>query len=201
VHIVKNPLILSETWRWDRDTDKFVDLRSSPPTRHPVSSFAAKVAVYEARVREWFLDLAQEYVNRGESPADYVALSIALAYVEGVEQYCQGTSTPQGQAGNWFKASALRIFPAAAPNAVNRLWKEGRCGLFHCGFPDGRTYLSHGYTQALAINNGDLQINPRLFVDGVCADFTAYVTALRASPTANLGQRFEQLWDHRWENS
>jgi hypothetical protein len=72
--------------------------------------------------------------------------------MEGVEQYRQGKSTPETLASQWFKKSAQRILPKVAPEAINRLWKEARCGLFHCGFTEGQTYLSHDYRQALAIN-------------------------------------------------
>jgi hypothetical protein len=201
VYKMTDKLILSETWRWDKDTDELIDVSSEPPTRYPASSFDAKVAVYEARVREWFLDLAQSYVAGGQSRADYVALSIALAYIEGVEQYRQGRKTPKAQAGAWFKASAQRIFPAVSADAIDRLWKEARCGLFHCGFPEGRTYLSHDYRQAIAIKQGDLQIDPLRFIKAVVSDFTAYVKELRASHNEDLRRRFEKLWDYRWHNS
>ena len=199
--VVENPLILSETWQWDKDTDEFIDCGSDPPIRHPASSYSAKVKVYEARVREWFLSIAQDYVGKGETSSDYLVLSIALAYIEGVEQYRRGMSTPQGKAGKWFKNSAKRIFCTSSQDALDRLWKECRCGLFHCGFTDGRTYLSHGYAQAISINGLELQINPLLFVEAVCNDFTTYVNSLQHRKVCELSKNFEKLWDYRWESS
>ena len=197
----KNPIILSESWRHDVETDELIDLRANPSERHPTSSYCAKVRVYESRVREWFLNIAQDSVHQGESPADYLALSISLAYIEGIEQYRQGQSTPNGKSRKWFMESAIRIFPAASPEALQRLWNDCRCGLFHSGFTDGRTYVSHGYEQPLAIVGGELEVNPRLIVEAVCEDFSRYIDLLKHRTDTALCANFEKLWDYRWENS
>jgi len=199
--VVKNPLIICESWRWDENTDELIDITADPHKKYPASSYDAKVQVYESRVREWFLDIASNYVNSGENPSDYLALSIALSYIEGVEQYRRGISTPQRKSGEWFKNSAKRIFPTSSESAINRLWKECRCGLFHSGFTDGRIYLSHGYDQPIAIVGADLQVNPKFFIEAVCNDFTNYVDSLHSKKDAGLMDNFVKLWDHRWENS
>jgi hypothetical protein len=193
-------LIVSEKWRWDKNTDELINIGSEPPTRHRASDFEAKVAVYAARVREWFLDVARDQVANGKSAADYVAVSIGLAYIEGVEQYRQGKSS-KSRSRKWFKSSAKRIFPAVPEDAIERLYENARCGLFHCGFTDGRTYLSHDYSQAIALNQDELQINPSLFIKAIDSDFTDYVKALLDSNDRELRHRFEKLWDQRWENS
>ena len=54
---------LSEKWQWDPNDDVLIDLSTVPTTRWPASSLDAKIAVYEARVREWFLGLALSYVG------------------------------------------------------------------------------------------------------------------------------------------
>ena len=194
-------LAISENWQWDEANDEFVDYSSTPPTRHSTTSFDAKVAVYEDRVRKWFLEVAQTMVANGQAREDYLALSIGLSYIEGVEQYRQGKNTPDGQAGNWFRAGAKRIFSSVPDKAIERLWKEVRCGLFHSGFTNGRTYLSHGFSKAIAIEQDDLKINPALFIKAVASDFSSYVDKLRDSTNADLRQTFENLWDERWENS
>ena len=75
-------------YRWHRDTSEIEDTRNG--TRRADSDYSAKVDVYEDRVRWWLLEIAQGYTEKGESPADYVVLAIALSYLEGVEQYRQG---------------------------------------------------------------------------------------------------------------
>lgn len=194
-------LSVSENWRWDEVRNEFIDFRENPPVRHPATSFEAKVAVYESRVREWFLDVAQAMVANGKAREDYVALSIGLAYIEGVEQYRRGKITPRGKSGDWFKRSTKQIFSNVSEEALKRLWEEVRCGLFHSGFTDGCTYLSHSYAQAIAINQGNLQINPARFIETVISDFSSYVSKLRDSNNLILRQNFITLWDQRWEHS
>lgn len=185
---------------WHEETDEFLNTRTR--RRYRATSFEGKVSVYETRVREWFLDIALGLVSGDDdSPGDYTALSIALAYIGGVEQYRRGTKTPNTQSGNWFKASAKRVLPGVSNEAINRLWVEARCGLFHSGFTDGLTYLSHDVAQALEIDQGKLLINPRKFVEATVSDFSTYVDELRAAPHGELGVNFQRLWDHRWENS
>jgi hypothetical protein len=196
-----DPVKVSETWQYDEDDDVLIDCSTSPTTRYPASCLLAKIGVYESRVRDWFLGLADSYVAEEPSRSDYVALSIALAYIEGVEQFRQGQDTPMSQSGNWFKASAARIFPNAPDKALDRLWREARCGLFHSGFTDGRTYLSHKCKDAIAIIGEDMEINPRLFVNAVLDDFSTYVSELRAAPNSDLSLRFESLWDLQWKRS
>ena len=166
-------LTVSETYLWDEQTDELIDRNTMK--RFPASSFDMKVNVYETRVREWFLDVAVGHVSKGEAPGDYAALSIALAYIEGVEQYRRGKKSPSNQSGNWFRASAERIFPCVSKEAINRLWMEARCGLFHTGFTDGPTYLSQSAAQAMEINQGELLINPHKFVEATVSDFGKYV--------------------------
>lgn len=192
-------LIVSEKYLWFEKTKEFVNKYDA--TRFSDSSYIGKVNVYEDRVRSWFLDVAVAHVAKGQSPADYVALSIALAYIEGVEQYRQGSETPSKSAGKWFQSSAKRIVPAATKKALERLWKEARCGLFHSGFTNGPTYLSHAYSGAIEISQDRLNINPEKFVVAVTDDFNTYISQLRANPEDPLGKNFVKLWDIRWENS
>lgn len=194
-------LSVSEHLRWDETNNELVDFRSVPPARYSAASFEAKVAVYEDRVRTWFLEVAQTMVANGQAREDYVALSIGLAYIEGVEQYRQGKSTPIRLANNWFKTSAKRIFAAVPEEVIERLWKEVRCGLFHSGFTDGRTYLSHDFSPAIAIIQDKLEINPARFITAVASDFSLYLEHLRDPDNEDMRQRFIKLWDHRWENS
>jgi hypothetical protein len=134
------------------------------------------VDIYDDRVRTWFLDLAVRQTAAGSAPSDYVALSIALAYLEGVEQFRGGRKQP---AGERFKSSAKRVFPAAPPDAIDRLWTAVRNGLFHFGFTEGPTLISHDYDEALAISGRYLTINPARFVKPVVNEGLRFVEALQ----------------------
>ena len=188
--------IVGEHFWWIRATSEIEDIRDE--SRRPDSDYAAKVDVYEDRVLFWFLNVARAHVANGSAPGDYVALSIALAYIEGVEQYRQGKPTPRGDSGRWFKAGVLRAFPVATEDAVNRLWDAARCGLFHDGFTRGPTIVSHGPSNAIAVAGNYLRINPERFVSGVIQDFENYVQLLRGDPSAPAAVRFAAVWDDQW---
>lgn len=197
---------VSKNYLWHEKDRQFEDLRTK--ARQGDSEFSAKVDVYEDRVRTWFLDWAANLVHKdliddGISPGDYVALSVALAYIEGVEQYRRGGEPRQGQNRDWFLASARRIFPAACEKAIKMLWKSTRCGLFHSGFTQNRVYVSHvHYSEALEKTaDGELHIDPARFVQLVLEDFDAYVQELRANPSGEAAKQFKKVWDKRWESS
>jgi hypothetical protein len=93
--------------------------------RRSDSLYEAKVDVYEDRVQTWFLDWAANLVNQENFAGDYVALCVALAYIEGVEQYRRGTDRPpEGMVGKWLQDSATRILPGAPQPAIDRLMME-----------------------------------------------------------------------------
>lgn len=196
---------VSKNYLWHGNMCEFENLRTHE--RRGDSVFAAKVDVYEDRVKTWFLDFAkhlveEDMVDDGVSPGDYVALSIALAYIEGAEHYRQGQEPDSRQSGAWFKASVKRMLPTVCDDAIDMLYKSARCGLFHSGFTTDRVYLSHvHYTQALELTEGKLQIDPARFVALVMKDLDAYVHELRSNPSGEDAKNFEKLWDERWENS
>ena len=190
--------IVGEHFRWIKATSEIEDARARDGSRRSDSEYSAKVDVYEDRVRYWFLDIAKSHLANGSAPGDYVGLSIGLAYIEGVEQYRQGKPTPRKQSGQWFKASARRLFPLADDQAVNRLWGAVRNGLFHSGFTKGPTLLSHDRPDAIAISGHYLIINPTRFVDVVIEDFKSYIDVLRDNPSGDEAAKFVALWDNQW---
>lgn len=196
---------VSKNYLWHERDHEFENRNTHE--RRSDSSYEAKLDVYEDRVKTWFLDFAERLVGKdmiddGISPGDYVALSIAIAYIEGVEHYRQGKKPKDRESGKWFEASVKRMLPTADDEAIKMLLKSVRCGLFHTGFTTDRVYLSHDhYTQALELTEGKLQIDPARFVQLVLEDFDAYVRELRASPSGKNAKKFIKLWDERWENS
>jgi hypothetical protein len=155
---------VGEHFQWHAATDEVEDLRDH--TRRRASEYSAKVDVYEDRVRHWFLGVAQRLIANGPDPADYVALAVAVAYLEGVEQYRRGSVAPAGQRGQWFQDGAARVFAGTDGATLARLWRAVRCGLFHSGFTEGPILLSHNEPTALrAAPDGFLHINPVRFVE------------------------------------
>jgi hypothetical protein len=188
--------IVGQHFRWIRATSEIEDLRNG--SRRPDTDYSAKVDVYEDRVMFWFLDVAKAHVANGSAPGDYVALSIALAYIEGVEQYRQGKPTPRAKSGEWFKAGARRVFPLADAEAVDKLWDAARNGLFHDGFTRGPTLVAHDPPDAISVNDNYLRINPARFVAGIIQDFEVYVRLLRADPSGVAATNFTKVWDDQW---
>ncbi len=193
-------IIVSENYLWI-ESEKIIRAIKNPDIFYPESSIEGKIKVYEDRVNNWFLRLAQQMVET-KSPEDYIAVSVAISYIEAVEQYRQGKETPNNKSGEWFKKSAKRIFSTSSSYAIKRLWEEGRCGLFHCGFTNGKTYLSHDGRKALEVKGERLEINPKKFVEAVVNDFNEHIKELYISkPDSDVIKKFLELWDTRWKNS
>lgn len=195
---------VSKNYLWHMKDCQFEDRRTG--VRRNDCEYEAKVDVYEDRVRTWFLDWAANLVHTdrvddGVSPGDYVALSVALAYIEGVEQYRGGGKSGLGSQA-LFEASAIRILPTESHDAIPMLYVTTRCGLFHTGFTEDKVYISHNYSRALELRaDGELRIDPARFVGLVLKDFEEYVQDLRADRSSELAQQFEKLWDQRWATS
>lgn len=197
-------LTVSKNFRWYEQEKKFRDVRTD--ALRSDSDYEAKLDVFEDRVQGWFLDCSTSLLGQSNFAGDYVALSVALPYIEGVEQYRQGSDTPEYQAGAWFRRSAKRILAPASTEEIAMLYRSARNGLFHSGFTTGRVYLNYDVPTALSLmrtpeKTSELRINPRLFVRSVDKDFSAYVEDLRRSSSSQAAKRFEKLWDERWKNS
>lgn len=188
--------IIGEHFLWIAATSEIEDRRDG--SRRPDTAYDAKVDVYEDRVLFWFLDIAKSHVSHGTAPGDYIALSIAIAYIEGVEQYRRGERTPQHKSGEWFKSGVRRIFPKASGDAVDRLWSAVRNGLFHNGFTTGPTLVAHDQIDVLAIRGRHLVIDPARFVGAIIRDFSSYVGTLRADPSGSMAANFSTVWDDQW---
>jgi len=193
-------LYVSKNYRWDEDRCEFWHIGNK--LRRSDRLYEARVDVYEDRVKTWFLEPAATLLGREDYAGDYVALSMAVAYIEGVEQYRRGDETPRGDSTAWFKASAKRIFSKADDDALKMLWESVRVGLFHSGFTTDRVYLNRDQAEALTLTaDRVLRINARLFMQSVMKDFEDYISNLRSYPVGTLAQNFESLWEQWWENS
>jgi hypothetical protein len=201
----KTITIASENYSWDKETEEFIDTaRGEGFARTHESDYYIRVKVYEDRVMNWFLNLAKDMVKK-KDPHDYIALSVGLAYIEGVERYRRG-ATPQEKdekSGDWFKEGAERIFGKKPKDkAVKLLYDGARNGLFHTGFTDLKIYLSHDVSEALEYSNDKrLDINPKLFIDAIIKDFELYIQELYKGPTSDKGKNFIEFWNKIWERS
>lgn len=70
------------------------------------SAFETKVAIYEDRVRGWFLDCAARL--QADHNAGFVVLMVAVAYLEGNEQYRRG-STSNKKSEKYFVSAHSKV--------------------------------------------------------------------------------------------
>lgn len=187
---------VSQNFVWYSATEQFEDRRTGQLLND--SAFVGKLAVFEDRVKTWFLDVALQECGPKPSQGDYVALSVALAYVEGIEHYRRGASAPSGRARTWFLSSARRVLKNAEDRALQELWRSVRCGLFHSGFTEGPTLLTRDRDESLWVVDSTLHINPRSFVESAVSDFNDYVDCIRSAEDSELARNFTTLWDERW---
>lgn len=189
---------IGENYEWCEKSAEIVH-KTTGCRRHD-SDYSAKVDVYEDRVKGWFLDVVTPYVIPESSPGDYLAVMVALSYIEGVEQYRKGEDSKSSSC-RCFKVSSCRIFPEASEEAIDRLWRDVRNGMFHDGFTKGPTLLSHDGRLAICIENKYLRINPMLLLKGVIDDFKQYIAQLRETPDSSLARNFSNHWDTHWKNT
>lgn len=218
------PLLLAESWFLDPDDEDYaIEVTPQGEQRSRALDYDTSVRIYEARVRDWFLNVARGQVARGLQVTDYQAVATACAYIEGVEQFREGlkgrddprrkdqSGGPRGlKSERLFDAGAARIFVGTPPDLVDKLFGWVRCGLFHAGFTDGPVHLSYDGVAAIEWKPDPTQtdsqrkamtIHPRLFVEKVCQDFDGYLQDLRDPTKQALRQNFEIRWKHLWENS
>jgi hypothetical protein len=128
-----------------------------------------KILVYEDRVTGWFLNygrMLQEHHN-----AAFVVLQVALAQVEGIEQYHRGESS-EGQSSDFFRSGLKKIFSLTDADDP-WLWdfyRFVRCGLFHDGMTRPRVLIENRFPRALEFDGKCIRISPNKFLDAVIGE-------------------------------
>lgn len=194
------PLFVSETHKFN-ESDKTIIYKDG--SIKPYDNIDIKIEIYEARVKEWFLDVAGNLLkletSPGMSPGDYASVMIALAFIEGIEKFRCGNEINSSRFT--FKKSAEKIFPNMSSETINRLYGETRCGLFHSGFPDGKIYLSREKNLPIYTEDKKIFINPLKFIERITEYFNNYITELKNPYNENAREKFESLWDKLWKKS
>lgn len=158
------------------------------------NSISDKVYIYERQVNEWFISRANSLIQRKRN--DFVVLMIAVAYIEGSEQYRRGQSS-QGQSKKFFRYGVQRIFGFQEDMSYNidTLYTHLRCGLFHNGMSGDAVVLSRKFKTAVSFpNRGTVDINPRLFLKAVVEDFRSYIVQLQDETCTELRAKFDRMF-------
>ena len=158
---------------------------------------AAKIGVYEDRVKGWIIEQA-EFVAKN-SGSGFAELLIILSFFEGHARYLP--DSPSGS-GRRFKHVVKKVFPnlehlAIASRVLKYLWEDGRCGLYHGGITGDKITIS-GRGYAIAVlkedNNYRLDINPGRFVKSVKEYFESFIRELRVKDNKVLRRHFFSIF-------
>jgi hypothetical protein len=64
------------------------------------------------------------------------------------------------------------------------LYRGLRCGLYHAGMARPQVWVSRTTPEVYSVTCGDITVNPRIFVEGLCDHFGMYVQELRRESRA-----------------
>ncbi len=167
-----------------------------------INDIKTKIIVYEDRVKNWFLQIAENLKKDNE--AGFVILSIAIAYIEGNQQFRDGKSS-HNQSKKFFIRGMRRIFDKAnVPEPILKSYYDQiRCGLFHDGMTKKNVVISGDFPSPISYTgnqngqNSVIRINPHKFSDKIKEDFEKYISELKSD--TELIKNFETRW--RLENA
>ena len=153
-----------------------------------------KIYIYQRQVNDWFLNVAENLIKHKNKNKGFVVLMICLSYLEGVEQYRQGTSS-NNKSAQFFKQAIHRIYPQKfSNNQLSLLYKEARCGLFHDGMTRSRIILNNSFQEGILINNGDIKISPSKFLNDIKRDFQTYLETIKNTKNQRERDNFNLMY-------
>ncbi|MFW6173781.1 MAG: hypothetical protein ACOC5T_08555 [Elusimicrobiota bacterium] len=150
-----------------------------------------KIKIYERQVKEWFLNRATRLL-RGENNG-FIVLMICLSYLEGVQQYREGTYS-NWQSKQFFVDAIERLYPGEySHDDLKDFYKQARCGLFHDGMTRSKVIYNYGFDSPLRFA-GDLtiEVNPKMLLEDIKSDFNGYIEELKRSN--NLRNIFDRMF-------
>jgi len=153
-----------------------------------------KILVYEDRVTGWFLRYGRMLQEHHD--AAFIVLQVALAQVEGIEQYRRGESS-EGQSGDFFRSGLKEIFSLTNADDpwLKNFYRFVRCGLFHDGMTAPRVFIENRFPHALEFDGKYIRISPNKFLDAVIGYFEKYVAQLKDPANKELRETFRKKYD------
>jgi hypothetical protein len=152
-----------------------------------------QIKFYEDRVNGWFLGIAKK-LSEKENEAGFVVLSLAIAYIEGNQQYREGKLSHR-KSKSFFIKGMRRIFDKenVPKRILEDFYDQVRCGLFHDAITKKNVSISGMYPDPVRNINGKILINPHKFLDKVIEDFNKYILSL--SYDKKLRNNFQKRLD------
>ena len=167
--------------------EKYENIRLNP------DNLDDKILIYERQVNGWFLDRATKIVKSDDTA--FVVLMICASYIEGVEQYKQGTNS-DGRSKRVFVQSVQSIYPNEnfSDNDIGNLYSALRCGLFHSGMVDGRIIVDNNFNSSLNFGGDYIGINPEKLLLDIKKDFKNYISRLKDRNEQTLRENFDRMF-------
>jgi hypothetical protein len=164
------------------------------------------ITIYEDQVRGWFFDHATN-LERVTDHAGLVTLLIVLSYVEGHAIFYKGEHS-RNKSKEFFREAFIAIFGlsdnAMRNDAVDELYDQMRCGLFHTGMTREKVRISNGYPLPVRVEmnstNKDwvvIEINPRRMLEAAENHLSHYLMRLRDDKETILRDNFMKAWRMR----
>ncbi|NBD36397.1 MAG: hypothetical protein GVY30_10440 [Chloroflexi bacterium] len=179
--------------------------------KHVCDTFEIKLAVYEDQIRGWFHDQAR-ILQRVSANAGFVILLVVVSYIEHYAIYSKGKDS-KGQSKVFFREAFKDIFevelsgmidheagPKIINDAVDELYHQVRCGLFHTGITRGKVFLSkNDIAVCMRVDANTKEVvsiglNPSKMMDRIEDHFSDYVIRLRDPSQEELRKNFEKAW-------
>jgi len=160
-----------------------------------VNSLDDKIKIYERQVKVWFLDRASRLL-KGKNNG-FIILMIATSYIEGVQQYINGNAS-NNQSRIVFRQGLRRIFTLSnvRDSLLDDFYSHVRCGLFHNGMSGDKVVISNDFLEPISFSlNQTIDINPRLFLTKIRADFSKYISILKDNSNTNERQHFNNMFN------
>ena len=170
------------------------DKRKKNNKKLDLNDVKTKIKIYSDRVGGWFLKIGENLKKNNE--AGFVILSIAIAYIEGNQQFREGKLS-ENNSKKFFIKGLRRIFDKenVSEDILKDYYKQVRCGLFHDGITKSNVLISGDFQEPLRYINGIIKINPHKFLDKIKEDFQRYVNDLEQDYDKKLTSNFIKMFD------
>jgi hypothetical protein len=120
-----------------------------------------------------------------------------MSYPEKIWQYKKGMSS-KGKSGLAFSESLQDIFKSnqlLKPGSdVDLIYSLVRSGMYHNAGTAPRVQLSEQFEHALAVENGNVWVNPHRLPGAFSDHFSRYVAELRVQTNTDLRAKFETMF-------
>ncbi|MFH0820628.1 MAG: hypothetical protein V1908_02530 [Candidatus Peregrinibacteria bacterium] len=152
------------------------------------------IDVFHDRTYGWFLSYAEKLNKSKDTHCGFAVLQLLFHYFEMIEQYHRGIKTPTGESGNFFRAGVIKVFPTLSDAALDILWKNARCGLYHSGMTSSHFFIMDGM-DAITMEGETVLVDRQKFTEKIADHFKMYVQKLRSLENVDLRQNFRQFWE------